>query len=236
MFFENFYEDVGNLPTALTTDLASKLFTVNLDAPELARPEYCFKDGGKLILAYHLAEVRSPEYFAYIEPLIAHTRELDPPCIRGCVPFRVELSILQPKKTVLWHHDQHSFHKFSERLHYPIVTTDKVDFICKWFTDDTIYQFQMHPGRIYRFNNRVPHSVDNNADTFRCHVMIDWVKKDVLDFFRTQARVVDMTKNVAITPADEIFYYVNREPRGVTVRPELNAAGKAQLQQSGKLY
>lgn len=234
MFFENFYENLGFLPTSLTAPLASELFGVDLEDPLLARPEYCFKDGGKLILPYHLAAVRDEHYFSFIQPLIDYTKELDPPCVRGCVPFRVEISILQPKKSVLWHHDQHLFHKFSERLHYPIVTTDKVTFLAKWFTDDSIYEFKMLPGHIYRFNNRTPHSVDNDADTFRCHVMIDWIKKDVLDYFQQKDAVLEMTKNVAITPTDEIFYYVNRSPKDVELRGILDADTKKKLFETGK--
>lgn len=239
MFFENFYEDLGALPTDLTRPLASELFGVDLEDPSLSRPEYCFKDGGKLILPFHLAAVRDQHFFSFIQPLIDYTRELDPPCVRDCVPFRVEISILQPRKSVLWHHDQHLFHKFAERLHYPIVTTDKVTFLAKWFTDDSIYEFKMLPERIYRFNNRTPHSVDNEADTFRCHVMIDWVKSNVLEYFQKKNTVIEMTKNVAVTPADEIFYYVNRNPKDVKLRNVLSPEMKKKLTESpqiGKYY
>jgi len=234
MFFENFYEDLGSLPVALTLPLANNIFGVDLDDPMLARPEYCFKDGGKLILPLHLAEVRDETYYALVKPLIDYTLKLAPTCIERSVPFRIEISILQPGKSVLWHHDQHLFHKYAERLHYPIITSDQVAFLAKWFTDDNVYCFQMKPGRVYRFNNRTPHSVDNSSTTFRCHVMIDYIKIEVLDYFKEKGTVREMIKNVAITPSDEIYYYVNRSPMGVELKTKMTAEMKKMMLESGK--
>lgn len=233
MFFENFYEDLAALPTELTGPLAAELFEVDLTDPKLDREEYCFKGGGKLILPLHLAQVRDEKYFALVKPLLDYADSLQLPCLAGSTPFRIEVSIILGDKDVLWHYDQHLFHKFSERLHFPIITNDQVDFLAKWYNDDTIWKFQMKPGRVYRFNNRVPHSVKNRSPNFRCHVMVDYVKNDVLGYFKKLGNVAEMTRNVQVSRADELFYYTNYNPTGVVKHHVLTPAEKAKLNSTG---
>lgn len=213
MFFENFHEEIGTFDSSIIEDFKKKLFNIDLSDPALARQEYCFKDGGKLILPLHFAVVRNQEYFDYVKPLIELAQQTQHPCLNNTHPFRIEISILEPGKSVLWHHDQHIFHKFSERIHFPIVTSDNVEFLAKWFTDKKAYKFKMEPGKIYRFNNRSLHSVKNNNDVFRCHVMIDFIHKNVLHYFMKENKVENLKNNVTITPADELWYFINQNPK-----------------------
>ena len=217
MFFENFYEDMGVFDDNIIKDFKEKLLTVDRNNPDLSRPEYCFADGGKLILALHYGQVRNEEFFKFVKPLIDTAYSTGHQCLNDTVPFRIEISIIEPGKSVLWHHDQHQFHKFSERIHFPILTSDKVDFVSKWFKGDTAYKFKMQPGRIYRFNNRSLHCVNNNnTQDFRCHVMIDFINKGVFEYFRKSGKIENLSSNVAVTAADEIYYYINSKPVGVT--------------------
>jgi len=215
MFFEQFYEDLGAFDDSIIEEFKQRLFDVDLTDPKLTRPEYCFRDGGKLILPLHFAQVRNEEYYKFVEPLIKLAQGLGHKCLEDTVPFRIEISIIEPGKNVLWHHDQHTFHKFSERLHFPIITNDEVEFIGKWFLDRQAYKFKMKPGRIYRFNNRSMHSVKNPAGNFRCHVMIDFIHKNILNYFLHNGNIEKLAGTVTVTPADEIYYFINNNMKDV---------------------
>lgn len=228
MYFENFYEDIGQFDDGILTDFKKNLFNVDLSDPLLNRPEYCFRDGGRLILPMNFAEVMNEEYYPFVEPLIKMIQETGHPCLRNTVPYRVEISIIKPGKGVLWHQDQHRCHKFSERIHVPIITNDSVEFLSKWFLDEKVYKFKMKPGHIYRYNNRVSHTVKNPSEQFRCHVIVDFIHKGVLDYFMERGSEL-LTGNVTVTPADEIFYIINQNPIGVELA-ELTEDDKSQLE------
>jgi hypothetical protein len=233
MYFENFYEDMGTFDESVLAEFKQNLFNVDLSDPALTRTEYCFKDGGKLILPMHFAQIRNSEYFAFVKPLIEIMQATNHACLKNSVPFRVEISIIEPGKSVKWHHDQHMFHKFSERIHIPIITNDSVEFVSKWFTDDHAYMYKMLPGHIYRFNNRVPHTVKNPHDHFRCHIMVDFIHKGVLEYFLTNNIIEKLAANVVVTPADEIYYLANYQPRAVE-RKEFTRDDIIQFKQMGK--
>jgi hypothetical protein len=215
MFFDNFYERIGTFDESIIADFKKNLFNVDLNDPALARAEYCFKDGGKLILPMHFAQVRDQEYFKFVEPLIKLAQETNHKCLENTLPFRIEISIIEPGKSVLWHHDQHMFHKYSERIHFPIITNEKVEFLSKWFTDRAAYKYKMLPGNIYRFNNRTMHAVKNHDSQFRCHVMIDFIHKNILGYMINNGTIKNLADTKTVTPADEIYYYFNHNLHGV---------------------
>lgn len=57
----------------------------------------------------------------------------------------------------------------SHRVHIPIITNDKVKFS---IADQTK---NLKEGEIWEINNREMHSVLNDGDTSRTHIIIDWV-------------------------------------------------------------
>ena len=214
MYFENFYEDIGVFDTSILDSLKSNLFDTDLTNPLYDRVEYCFKDGGRLILPLHFGRVRDYEYFPIVKPLINLIQQTNHPALTNTIPFRIEISIIEPNKSVKWHMDQHIFHKFSERIHIPVITNSSVEFVSKWFMSDTAYKFSMLPGHIYRYNNRVLHTVRNNHDHFRCHVIIDFIHRGVFDYFMARD-ILELGNNTNISPGDEIYYLVNHKPQGV---------------------
>jgi hypothetical protein len=236
MFFENFHDKIGEFDQSLIEDFKQKLVGINLDDPSIARTEFCFRDGGKLILPLNYGEVVDDEYYPFVEPLIKHAQSLNHFSLKNTIPLRIEISIMQPHKNILWHYDFHPHHKFSERIHFPIITDDKVDFYSKWFSDDKKYKFKMHPGSVYRINNRVLHSVKNNSDNFRCHVMIDFIKKDVWNWvlnnnFKEQFKIA----SASVKTKDDIFYYINPNTKD-TIQEELSPTDLAQLDTLKKAY
>ena len=57
----------------------------------------------------------------------------------------------------------------SHRIHIPIITNDKVGFSI----GDEVKNLK--PGEIWEINNREMHSVLNDGDNYRVHMIIDWV-------------------------------------------------------------
>ncbi len=81
---------------------------------------------------------------------------------------RSRLMRVAPGKSVPPHRDSHyHWHKRS-RLHIPIFTSDKVRFLCK---DKEI---NMKAGETWLLNTWELHSVHNDSDAFRVHLVVDF--------------------------------------------------------------
>jgi Aspartyl/Asparaginyl beta-hydroxylase len=80
---------------------------------------------------------------------------------------RSELVVLKANKKVSPHVDGGQMLNISRRCHIPIVTNDNVFF--------TVFKnrVNMKPGICYEINNGMPHSVENNSDLDRVHLILD---------------------------------------------------------------
>ncbi|MBU0582005.1 MAG: aspartyl/asparaginyl beta-hydroxylase domain-containing protein [Alphaproteobacteria bacterium] len=88
------------------------------------------------------------------------------PKFPDCDPIRVQLAELPPREVISPHRDMHILTKM-HRLHIPIVTHEDVVFIIQG------RRFYLEPGRLYDLNNAVEHSVENNSDVMRIHLLVD---------------------------------------------------------------
>ncbi len=80
---------------------------------------------------------------------------------------RSELVVLKANKKVSPHVDGGQMLNISRRCHIPIFTNDNVFF--------TVFKnrVNMKPGICYEINNGMPHSVENNSDLDRVHLILD---------------------------------------------------------------
>lgn len=80
---------------------------------------------------------------------------------------RSELVVLKANKKVSPHVDGGQMLNISRRCHIPIITNDNVFF--------TVFKnrVNMKPGICYEINNGMPHSVENNSDLDRVHLILD---------------------------------------------------------------
>ena len=83
---------------------------------------------------------------------------------------RVVIAKLKAGGSIGTHVDEGEYHKDYSRYHLVVDTNPQVTFTCE---DETIH---MPEGTIWWFNNRVPHSVKNEGDTDRTHIIVD-IKK-----------------------------------------------------------
>jgi hypothetical protein len=85
--------------------------------------------------------------------------------------IRANLLRLMPGEAIAEHRDMNFSLAHAHRVHVPIITNDEV-----WFTvgGETL---NIPEGEIYEINNRRPHSVRNDGDEPRVHLVLDYVLK-----------------------------------------------------------
>lgn len=85
--------------------------------------------------------------------------------------IRANLVRLSPGGEIAEHRDMNFSLAHSHRVHLPVITNDKV-----WFTvgSETL---NIPEGEIYEINNRRMHSVRNEGDEARIHLILDYVLK-----------------------------------------------------------
>ena len=66
------------------------------------------------------------------------------------------------------------------RLHIPIITNDKVDFILGTKYDGSEISINMKPGILYEINNQKNHGVANRGNADRVHLIVDIIPHDKL--------------------------------------------------------
>jgi hypothetical protein len=84
------------------------------------------------------------------------------------------LASMPPGLSIPVHHDTGYWVKHTHRLHVAIETGKNVDFYVGP-TDDTLKKYLFDEGRIVELNNQAKHAVDNKQDTWRIHLIFDYV-------------------------------------------------------------
>jgi aspartyl/asparaginyl beta-hydroxylase (cupin superfamily) len=87
-------------------------------------------------------------------------------------PKRILFNKLPAGAVIAQHKDRNYHLETCRRIHLPIVTHNDVDFMIEGM------KVPLSPGIITEINNNVRHSVQNNSDIDRIHLLIDWGIKD----------------------------------------------------------
>lgn len=132
----------------------------------------------RVLLFYWPSDVSNPETGVKREAWIEYEKLIEPILDKvktiygeGSTP-RCMLANLRPGCHIIPHRDIGLALRGSHRLHVPLITNDKVDFI---INSD---RKEMKVGRLYEFNNQLEHSVKNNGDESRVHLIIDYWHDD----------------------------------------------------------
>ena len=83
-------------------------------------------------------------------------------------PKRIILNKLPPGKVIAEHFDANYHLETCRRIHLPIITNDHVNFNIQR------QKISMNVGVITEINNNALHSVQNNSNKDRIHLLIDW--------------------------------------------------------------
>jgi aspartyl/asparaginyl beta-hydroxylase (cupin superfamily) len=76
---------------------------------------------------------------------------------------------MSPGSRIYPHFDQSKLYDVAHRVHLPLVTDERV----KFSIDNVEYHFKA--GQFFEFNNKLVHSVDNNSELFRIHLVMDLI-------------------------------------------------------------
>lgn len=204
-FFHQFYEPLARIDPVLLSNFAKWVSTENARKLVLNRNEFCFESAGKLICPLHQAKIQNDEAYEAVRPILERVNASGIPLLDGRVPFRIEISLLTPGGEVLEHQDQHLMHLLCERIHVPVITDAATAFSSRWFTDTEWTNFRMFAGGIYRLNNRTPHKVRNDSSKYRVHVIIDYIRAEILEQYRDNLDELD--DRYIITTASDAYWY-----------------------------
>lgn len=218
-FFETFHQQLATVPNVIMEPIRSRCAALQADDKFIiGRSDSTLAEGTYIPFSYQ-GKVLNQSWYDTVTPLIEHIESLDIPCISGQGMYKVELSIVPPGGSLKWHHDIYVKDKLTERIHIPVITNPDTIFYAKWYADKSIYAFKMKQDTVYRFNNRVPHTVKNGGTGIRYHLLLNYMRRDILDYLLAHPDEMDSidpattshrTRAIkAINTADELYYYVN---------------------------
>ena len=95
-------------------------------------------------------------------------------------PTLVQIATLLPGQKLKWHVDTYLYQQFSNKIHIPLFTNDLSTY--EIFLENCYYEkTNMTAGSIWNINNLALHRSVNNGNTFRSHLIIDFIDRDVLN-------------------------------------------------------
>lgn len=113
-----------------------------------------------------------PWFYTWEKELIPIFRQIRLPlhrivrCILACMPPGAEIPL---------HHDTGSWVHFTHRMHLPVFTSENVDFMVG-YNDEKMQKFELKQGNLYELNNICRHSVKNQSQQHRIHLIFDYVE------------------------------------------------------------
>lgn len=116
------------------------------------------------------------------------------PLFPACSPMRVQLADLPAGQTIEPHRDG-ALLTLIHRLHVPLITNPRVTFFVQR------QGFRLEAGRLYDLNNAVGHSVRNEGDATRVHLLVDMLPHSVARpaYHDTEAAMLTATAAAAST-------------------------------------
>ena len=144
---------------------------------------------GKLVFQFPWFEKYEPLLKPILDDLLGGHFGLTHP-MRHVI--RLQFACMNPKSKILKHTDRGGWVKNGHRIHIPLVVPDT--------GDDGDVQFMMIvdgrgavdvplvEGNVFEINNNVPHLVNNDADTWRIHLLLDFTEEEVPESRRFRLR------------------------------------------------
>jgi Rps23 Pro-64 3,4-dihydroxylase Tpa1-like proline 4-hydroxylase len=148
-----------------------------------------------------LPTLKDPEIYELVMPIIKELQE------RICgKAARVLLIKLEGNKNVTEHTDSGDYLNTVRRFHIPIITNDKV-----YYTVNG-EKIHMKAGECWEINNRKPHSVDNDSDEERIHLLIDIMPESefrTYDSLLPESKIKVIENFISEEDAQSFIDYIN---------------------------
>uniref|UniRef100_M4BDP3 Aspartyl/asparaginy/proline hydroxylase domain-containing protein n=1 Tax=Hyaloperonospora arabidopsidis (strain Emoy2) TaxID=559515 RepID=M4BDP3_HYAAE len=121
---------------------------------------------------YLITVLTFPYFHSWHKELASIFEQINIP-LRSVV--RCILASMPPGAAIPVHHDTGSWVHFTHRMHLPVFTSPDVDFRVGP-NDDNMQRYELQQGTLYELNNISRHSVKNNWDQHRVHLIFDYVE------------------------------------------------------------
>lgn len=156
----------------------------NLEDEIYATKEFVFFDTRRIVAKTPFIKTTEQKYtnldfdfelFDVCRPIVNQVKEFLP----NSEPTLVQLATVLPGQKLKWHIDTYLYQQFSNKIHIPLYTN--ADATYEIFLENAHYEkVNMTEGAIWNIDNLVLHRSVNMGDTFRTHLIIDFIDKDVL--------------------------------------------------------
>ena len=130
----------------------------------------------------------------------------------GSMPGKILAAYLPPGAKIKPHKDGGEYYKYHNRIHIPLITAPEVTM----FADDEPYH--MDVGNVYLFQNLRRHSVVNNSETGRIHLIVDVLDTRYDAQFYQQYQSVLIVNPIWIGGLYRFRCYIRATRRGADVR------------------
>lgn len=158
--------------------------TYNLEDEIYATKELVFFDTRRIVAKTPYIKTSEQRYssldfdhnlFDACNPLITEVKKYLP----NSEPTLIQLATVLPGQKLQWHIDTYLYQQFSNKIHIPLFTNQNSTY--EIFLENCYYEkTHMSAGSIWNIDNLVLHRSVNTGDTFRTHLIIDFIDKDVL--------------------------------------------------------
>ena len=157
----------------------------NLEDESYATKEFVFFDTRRIVAKTPSIKTTEQKYtnldfdydlFDICQPIIEQVKKYLP----NSEPSLVQLATVLPNQKLTWHIDTYLYQQFSNKIHIPLYTNPNATY--EVFLENKHYEkINMTESAIWNIDNLVLHRSVNNGDSFRTHLIIDFIDKDVLD-------------------------------------------------------
>lgn len=161
----------------------------NLEDELYSTKEYVFFDTRRIVAKTPYVKTEKQKYtnidFDYnlldiCGPVIQEIKKYLP----NSDPTLLQLATLLPGQKLQWHIDTYLYQQFSNKIHVPLFTNEQSTY--EIFLENKHYEkIYMEPGSIWNINNLELHRSVNQGYTFRTHLIIDFIDKDILSILET---------------------------------------------------
>lgn len=176
---------IDTIDDKILTKVAKKVIsTYDLEDEIYATKESVFYDTRRIVARNEYNKVSNQLFtnvdfddnlLEIIKPITSHICKSIP----EQQPVLIQLATLLPEQSLKWHIDVFLYQQFTNKLHIPLFTNAQ-SFFDVFQETGIINRTNMKTGNIYNINNLKLHRSINKGNSYRTHLIIDFMNRDVL--------------------------------------------------------
>ena len=175
MFTTVRYRSLGVVPRELFDPCQALVKALPIDEQTDVPPQWKWTIPAKVTYVVKDGEFVMPGY----EELIAWLERLT-----KLKTWYGTLSWLPPGVSIPEHTDERHYHSSCVRYHIPMISPGGSVMESRFFKEAQRSKFIFEEGRLYSFNNRIPHVAENRTDSVRVHLVVDQCGDRMYDYYK----------------------------------------------------